>query len=185
MVIYITKKKKYAYTANELIENIINSENVEIYTFDCPSFYQENYTYSNNRSFRFLPLLDTIEQDEGDDQLYGVNLSITREADGIVSNLDCLNIKSFQLSNKIFYTPIFFTHDINSVRYKSYSLWLTFYKLMHKEFFSKYNNIYDILAGIFACSLKIKENIYYLHAEKLSDFAVRSAALPRRSRTAA
>ena len=163
---YIDTHRKYSTEAGITMNYIMYSENVEIYTFLCKSFSDVDYRYAQNRTFRFLTLLDTIELDPDEEQ-YGVNLAIIREADGVVSNLDCLNIIAFEKSKKIFYQPEFLFKDENDIRYNFYQYWGIFYKLLNKKFYSRYNNPTDLMAGLFSFSLKIKKDYYYQTASDL------------------
>ena len=171
----------------EKFEYIINNKNVEIYTFQCNSF-QKLYSYEDEdeddddekdiieqeflRTLRFLPLIDPE-----------VNIAIIREADGIVSNLDCHNCKCFANDkdySKIFYLPKVIDDysglvKINKGEYitqtgsiiedvttfSSYSDWLYLYKILFRnDFFRKNFVIYELLAGTFSCKLKLNKETF-------------------------
>lgn len=155
-------------------QEIVYSENVEVYTYHCKSF-GETIPIAKTRTLRFLPLSDK-----------DVNICIIREADGVVSNLDCHNIKKFSTSNKLFYLPevsaykrIYkddkkrFIPDRESYYtplFTSYSLWLNLYKhIFETNFFKEHQNLYDLLAGTFGIKLKITRSCYLEKLNKLSD----------------
>jgi hypothetical protein len=107
------------------------------------------------RTLRFLPLSDPE-----------VNFCIVRDADGIVSNLDCHNIKMFATNPHIlFYLPVF-EEFRSSQKFDSYAPWLHLYKgLFEYDYFNVHQNITDFLAGAFCCRLKLKR-AYYLEITK-------------------
>jgi hypothetical protein len=154
----------------KIFNQIMKNDIVEVYTYLCPSFADKSININKTRILRFIPMSD-------DD----VNICIVREADGIVSNLDCHNIKIFSISNKLFYLPIFVHNYMNMNMnmnilynddniidlynspklYQSYSTWLQLYKVIfEQEFFTNNQNIYDLLAGVFSIKLKIKKEYY-------------------------
>ena len=146
---------------SQLFLNIVHSENVEIYTIECPSIICDEIPIAKTRTFRFLPLIDEE-----------VNIAIIREADGIVSNLDCHNIKIYsKLQNKLFYLPLYsFNDNINTYRFTSYSEWLILYKLaFEQQFFLNNQNLYDLLAGGFGIKLKLKKEYYLFKIKDLID----------------
>jgi len=153
----------------EIMDDITNNyDNVEIYTILCQSTDTDDRGYI--RIYRFFPLLDTITKVENNltSNYYGTNVSIIREADGIVSLLDCRNIQIFaQQQQKVFYLiPYFFesahTYDHYDNIYAGYSHWLAFYKkFIDYEYFSKYNNLYDMLAGTIGVRYKVRTSFYY------------------------
>jgi hypothetical protein len=119
---------------------INNSDIVEIYIYDCPDDTDNKYF---NRMLRFLPF---IEKD--------VNTCICRDADGIVSRLDCHNIKVFSNSDKLFYLAFNWTHP--------YSGWIQRYIITKYISHNKPSPIqrYDLLAGAFGINLRVKTNHY-------------------------
>jgi hypothetical protein len=141
---------------------IINSPNVEIYTYQCESILNNKISLEKIRTFRYLILSDPE-----------VNLCIIREADGIVSNLDCHNIKIFSKSNKLFYIPKILNNKLildngSLVLYYSYQKWLILYKILfEKEYFTNHQNIYDLLAGTFGTKLKLKRDAYFFYINKI------------------
>ena len=193
-------------TARQLFETILASPNVEVYRLDCRSTDQtdndddddnesngetkkaedEESTFSIHwtRIFRFLPLLDTIE-----DGKYGVNACAVREADGIVSQLDCHNLKAWsrQQVNQIFYLiPLFYeTAHTQYHHFHSYSKWLNIYKnriaglaggmvvptgtagVADSNYFNTHNNLYDLLAGLIAVKYKVRAEYFYSSIERL------------------
>ena len=140
----------------ELYTFMINAENTEIYTYVCPKIVSGELSIGRTRTFRFVPLKDKT-----------VNVCAIREADGIVTNLDCHNLKIFAKSNKLFYLPTIiesYEHvrqPDHMQRHLSYRMWLTFYKsVIAHEYFSKKNNLFDLLAGSIAFRLKVKPDIF-------------------------
>lgn len=142
----------------EIYENILKSDNVEIYTYLC-----EDINISKTRTYRFLSMIDP-----------DVNLYVIREADGIVSNLDCHNISVYENDdNLLFYLAYIMESmkrfnkvqtkdELRTFQYQSYSAWLNIYKyFFEKDFYKQSNNIYDLLAGTFSFKLKINNNYYY------------------------
>ena len=146
-----------------LLKQIINYDNVEIYTYNCKS-YKSPSNLALTRMLRFLPLCDT-----------DVNVCIIREADGVVSNLDCHNIKIFAKSDRPFYIPdigvIYNNIDSETSKqyfFRSYSKWLRTFKLtLRQQFFANNQNMYDLLAGNFGTRLKLKKSYFYEKTEEL------------------
>lgn len=151
-----------------IFEYIINSPNVELYTYKCDN---TKIPIEKTRTLRFLPLSDP-----------DVALCVVREADGIVSNLDCQNIKLFDESKKLFYLPqlnrlsnLFEFYDDDDIayefyRYNSYSYWLRLYKkLIEREYFLNHQNLYDLLAGLFAIKLRFNRKKYMECIQELTD----------------
>ncbi len=158
--------------ALQVFNEIINSENVELDSYKCNSTIYDNKNSNTNtvhikqtRSLRFLVLSDPE-----------VNLAVIREADGFVTNLDCHNIKVFSSSDRLFYLP---SYQLNSFSHKRFMFndklniyetylygsynnkWLTIYKQkIRQDFFSKHQNLYDLLAGMFLSKLKINRDFY-------------------------
>ena len=141
---------------NEIFNAIKVSPNVEVYTYDCPSFKkgasgeESQIPIARTRTLRFLPLSDPE-----------VNLCVVREADGIVSNLDCHNIQMYASNpNILFYLPKVLDYTIDT-KFGSYSFWLRIYKIMFgREYFKDHQNLKDLLAGAFCCKLKLKRDYY-------------------------
>lgn len=139
-----------------ILKEIIDSPNVEIYTYVCEENINKDITMTSKRTLRYLSLIDD-----------NTNINIIREADGIISNLDCFNIKLFQKSTKLFYIPYLLGGELDKklVRTReSYSLWLQMYKILNREssiFFNNHVNITDLLAGLFGTRLKPKKEYYY------------------------
>jgi hypothetical protein len=156
----------------ETFNYIINSENVEIYTFIC----RDVITLEKTRTYRYLVLIDPE-----------VNISAIREADGYISNLEAHNLKVFERSDKLFYLPPLINNSnlieikkeiIEGKRqrifttsiFQSYSPWLTLYKnTIGRNFFAKHQNIYDLLAGTFTFKLKFKPEFYYYTVNRLNE----------------
>jgi hypothetical protein len=150
---------------NAIFNAIKASPNVEVYTYDCPSFKKgaseekSQIPIERTRTLRFLPLSDPQ-----------VNFCIVREADGIVSNLDCHNIKMYASNQDIlFYLPQVITYTIR-VRYDSYQIWLQLYKCMFaRDYFEDHQNLKDLLAGTFCCKLKLKREYYQASVKSIQD----------------
>jgi hypothetical protein len=93
-------------SCKSLIQGLFKYENIEIYTISCEdtNYTHEIYFEINNsgfitpdsrtRAYRTLILKDP-----------SINICIMRDADGVVSKLDCYNIKKFEESDKLFYLP--------------------------------------------------------------------------------
>ena len=142
---------------DRIFEIIIGSPNVELYTYECRD---TSIPLEKTRTLRYLPLSDPE-----------VALCVVREADGFVSNLDCHNLKLYDRSDKLFYLPQLvksdlFIYDRDSKeydfsRYVSYSEWLKQYKKMiEREYFLNHQNLYDLLAGLFAIKLRFNQQAY-------------------------
>jgi hypothetical protein len=127
--------------------NYINNSNiVEIYTYDCPDDTKNKYL---NRTLRFLPFINN-----------DVNTCICRDADGIVSRLDCHNIKVFANSDKLFYLPFYdFIHP--------YSRWIGMYADSRRNMDVQQ---YDLLAGAFGINLRVKTEHYNNCLEIVHDY---------------
>jgi hypothetical protein len=140
---------------------IISADNVEVYTYMCASINDANI--AKTRTYRFLPISDP-----------DVNVRIIREADGIVSNLDCHNIKVFSKSDRVFYfVPISNVAYYGAVQLpmiSGYSRWMVLYKyLFAGQYFFKKGNMLDILAGIIGLKLRVKPNVYKLAATQMNN----------------
>jgi hypothetical protein len=97
----------------KILKYLFEHEKAEIYMYIC-----NNTNYTKLRTLRFLPLID-------DD----TNICIVREADGIVSILDCHNIKTFEKDNKIglfyeFYKNFLYKYKDNNSHYGE---WINIY----------------------------------------------------------
>ncbi len=178
---YPPEKRRYNIWGEclEIFDYITNSENVEIYTYIC----EEKVTLSKTRTYRYLVLIDPE-----------VNISVIREADGYITNLEAHNLRVFERSDKLFYLPpihdntkLIYTPEINpfllnpsmdteskkvlTTIFNSYSPWLSLYKnILGREFFFKHQNLYDILAGSFSFKLKFKPEFYYGTSRRINEF---------------
>jgi hypothetical protein len=143
----------------KMFDDIVSSPNVELYTFNC----NKTSDLARTRIHRFLPMIDP-----------NVNLYIIREADGFVSNLDCHNIKIYEKSNRLFYLVSMDSYDRHIsidgiINRGSYSAWLNIYKLLFdNEYFKTHQNMYDLLAGLFACKLKLKPKYFMSSIQALN-----------------
>ena len=124
--------KKYS-EYQRILREICESPNVEIYTYNCSSFKSQprESPIERTRTFRFLPMSEP-----------DVNLCVVREADGIVSNLDCHNIKMFAQNPEILlYLPVIDESNDNTrsaLKFYAYSPWLQIYKgLLEYEYFNR------------------------------------------------
>lgn len=145
------------------IKLMTTSKNTELYTYVCN--YPGDFKYSKLRIQRFYSLCNE-----------DTNIVVIREADGIVSLQDCINIKAFEQSNKILYIlPLLGDNQLTYVRKvtnnsnekikiykkKSYQTWLNVYKnYIDYDYFQKKWNYYDMLAGCFASKIKIKKEAF-------------------------
>lgn len=144
----ILKNKCYEY-----LEYIITHERAEIYIYFCESIVEKKLPIEKSRTLRFLTL---FEKD--------VNISVIREADGIVGYGDCHNIKLFSKSDKIAmfyeYSNSFSQMRQHVITHQHYSLWLRVYDDLKKIYFENkilVDKKFDILAGTFCCKLKFKK----------------------------
>ncbi len=176
---FISKFTDYSSTIKNtdkilsIIRYLFSADNVEIYTYICPS-YATNI--EKTRMLRFLPMLDKE-----------VNITISREADGIVSYTDIHNIKNFIKSNKMMFIYPFvqgnfldndFTNKLNKFKSSNdrtdiiktkmlcdilaYSDGLKIYtdnKL--NEYFTNKKQLFDILAGLFGVAIIIRNEKFY------------------------
>jgi hypothetical protein len=151
--VYEVIRKAKSTEGMELLNKIEGAENVEVYTYICKSIYTKETKIERTRTFRFIP----FRQED-------VNVSIIREADGIVTYLDCHNIRVFENSNKILYVVPFGADSIHINSFyplDSYSKWLQYYKsVIEVDYFTKKNNLYDLLAGLIGIKLKVKSSTY-------------------------
>lgn len=133
----------------EKFQFIYNSDNVEIYIYNCPNVTKDELYM--NRTFRFFPFL---EKD--------VNICICRDADGIVSRMDCHNIKVFAKSDKLFFLPLIAFK--RQILVSPYSKWIKSYSLYFAKKNYKYTDYhcanYDLLAGGFGINLRINYEYY-------------------------
>jgi hypothetical protein len=125
---------------------------------------------------RFLPLHDN-----------DVNILICKDADGIITNLDCKYIKSFETGKEIFYVEdvgngnsfvniknseyIYYTNPffgINLNYTHAYSYWLKYYVKYEKEFYdNNFSAFITLLAGCSGFKLKIKEDIFNIKKDEI------------------
>lgn len=142
---------------SEKFEYIKNLNNTELYLYDCSSTIIER-----TRIFRYHLIYDTT-----------VNYYVIREADGVVSYLDAHNINNFFNSDNyketLFYIPDIVSqvrfdhtkHQKQIIPFKSYSNWLDNYKIsIGHNFFNKYINIIDLIAGGFSSKIKLKTEYF-------------------------
>ncbi|ARF08810.1 hypothetical protein Catovirus_1_860 [Catovirus CTV1] len=157
-----TQEESYGTDLRETYNYILNSENTEVYTYICESMSGKQI--ARTRSLRFFPFVDEE-----------VNICVSREADGIVSNLDCHNLKVFEKDKEKYLYIVdldigsrFVMKSDDLYRFASYSIWLNFYKsIFDREYFEKRHNLYDPLAGTIGLKLKVKKCRYNLYAQKI------------------
>lgn len=145
---------------------ILNSDVAEVYSFYC----EKDPVFEKRRIMRFLPMVD-LE----------VNVCIVREADGIVSKMDCHNISLFSKDEtKLFYFPdyvgglnqIIKGYDNKDVgqKYYAYQHWLRLYKGFIKQgFYDTHHNITDILAGGVGTKITINNSYFVKKIIDLSE----------------
>ena len=165
------KLKKYIKDILEYIQYLFSADNVEIYTYLCESYV---YNIAKTRALRFLPMLDPE-----------VNVSIVREADGIISYTDIYNIKNFVTSNKMIFIysyqpknfidpnitniihkitetgkfPTYLTNTEIERYYLPYSQWLREY-IRDNKYFSNKKPMFDLLAGLIGIKIKVRPEIF-------------------------
>ena len=150
----------------EAYEIICNHEQVELYRYEESIF--EGLPIEHSRTLRFLPLIDPE-----------VNVCNVREADGIVTLLDCHNMKIFAASpDHLFYLPdhgeinrIQLMHQNEELRqlFSSYAGWLSIYKcILNRNYFLYNQNVYDLVAGLFGTKIKPKPEYYTITIKNLN-----------------
>ena len=150
----ISESDDYGYQNKEIYNKIQNMPNVEIYTYKCKKLSSN----SKLRTFRFIPFIDDT-----------VSTYVIREADGVVTNMDCRNIEIFSNSDKLFYLPDLNLDEVNNnlnissvIRhYQSWLMQMKQYMLAIPELFKEETKQYiynDLLAGLFSSNLKINKN---------------------------
>ena len=147
------------------IRSIINAQNVEIYIYFCDKIKNQIEPIERIRTYRFLPLFDN-----------DVNVCISREVDGIVSFVDCHNIKLFSSNNH--HSIAIITESYGSFRIKNkikivgeeliiknsenrkhYQKWLNSYDELEFKPGNRNNiTLIDILAGNYGIKIKYTED---------------------------
>jgi len=96
-----------------------------------------------------------------------VNIAIIREADGVVSHIDAINIDRFEKKSKrIFYTnSLGYAYNFDKIstfpRFLSYSKWMEAYKkYIRYDLFNTHLNPLDLPAGTIGLRLKVKKDYY-------------------------
>ena len=159
----INNPQKFYYSIavsyiNECLDYLLAADNVEVYMYCCDSILDNKgqVPMSRVRTFRFLAVSDPE-----------VNVRIIREADGIIINQDCHNIKIFSQSNTLFYLPKFsgvgYNHtDIDKgPNERPYSPWLKQYVYcLQPDYFKNKKNLFDLLAGTLGLRLTVKRSYY-------------------------
>jgi len=139
----------------EYLECLFGAENVEMYTYFCDS----EELIGARRTYRFLPMLDP-----------SVSAYAIREADGIVTVMDCYNL-DYMVTNKLpmYIVPWEHATGIPCMISYSYQRWLNIYKTEH-EYYRTKCNVVDLLAGTFSGTIKILPNHYYSCMEEVMEF---------------
>lgn len=136
-----------------LFDEIFNSENVEIFTYECNVLNVER-----TRTYRFLPMIDET-----------VAKVAIREADGYLCKMDCNNINVFSRMDAVMYLAEYFgnipcTIDENDIVLSSlYDLkndWIGIYKEAVEPYFEERTNIYSLVAGTITLNLKVKSDYF-------------------------
>lgn len=150
----------------QTLNYLLEADNVEIYLYCCQSIMNKQIPIARTRTFRFLPLSDL-----------DVNVRIIREADGIVTNVDCHNIKVFSQSDYLFYLPDILettdhTEEDSLQEERAYSSWLNNYEqCFEKPYFEKHQPLYDLLAGTIGMRLMTKQTYYYQHVNNVQQIS--------------
>jgi hypothetical protein len=152
--VYQVLKDKKNSTLCQLFDEIFQSENVEIFTFECNVKNLEQ-----TRTYRFLPMIDET-----------VAKVAIREADGYLCKMDCNNIRVFSNSNAIMYLAEYFPNsksyldDENDLilppAYDENNLWLEIYKEYEENFFYYMTNIYSLVAGTITLNVRVKKDYF-------------------------
>ena len=142
----------YYKCVHNILNFLFNEPKVEIYIYTCDT--KDYYL----KTLRFMPLIDPE-----------VNIKISREADGYVTYVDCLNIKEFIKSKKLLLlydlasnssdNITLLNKSIYPMMHLPYSEWLKHY-ISYDKFFMTHIPICDIYAGLFGCSMQIKKESY-------------------------
>lgn len=144
-----------------IVDYLLSCENVEIHTILCDSM-MSSQSIDKTRVYRFLPLYDKT-----------VNIAVIREADGIVTNLDCHNIRVFQKTSKLFYVAQIAPeadYDREMQIWNAYSTWLKYYKfMMNRDYFVRKHDPITLLAGTLAVKLRVKEGVFRRTMKEVSE----------------
>jgi len=169
------KSKEYI-KVNQLLDSLFRYDNVEVYTIRCPMDSRLS-SRERTRLYRIYPMLDNLYYDTKTGNNYGVNICAMREADGIVSLLDCRNLFCFEQQEKLFYIiPYsdmavhitgFSPEKVNTSLFSAYSTWLYKEKMENKDYYSHRNNLFDLLAGTIAFKGKIKYEYFTKTIDKI------------------
>ncbi len=122
----------------KLLKIILTSSKAEVFIYFCENIISKGLPLEKTRTLRFLPLFE-------DD----VNIRVIREADGVISYLDCHNIKLFASNNvkKIamiyefadsFHDFYKYNKTINNNFIIHYSPWLRTYSYLKYFYCEKY-----------------------------------------------
>ncbi len=145
-------KDPYPYITDAL-ECLFKAENVEMYTYFCDV---KNIGFV--RSYRFLPMIDP-----------SVSAYAVREADGIVTVIDCNNLHTMVTNRMPMYIIPYVDRIPCFANGVSYQWWLIDYKET-EEYFKKHDNVIDLLAGTFSGTIKIQPDHYYNCANEVIDW---------------
>jgi len=175
--IFSNNKDSFYELCFNMLKSITEHPNCEIYIYLCESRINNPLKKGPIRSDRFFTFIDP-----------STNISICREADGIVSNMDCYNLKLLSEYNTnnatVIYIPSLLqnTHikfndnmQITITRKNNINIdfihanWVSNYIKLKNRLFSELNSKYDypesssivqLQAGYFGILLKIKPEYY-------------------------
>ena len=150
-----TKKTSNLNYIINLLDALFIKDNVEIIVPICDLKYSQH----TSRMYRLIPLSEP-----------DVNYVIVRDADSILTNLECCNIKHFIKSDKIFYHTIIDNDTVKNQPSYSYSPWLNIYKIYFDNFYRNNDNMFDILAGLASFKFKIKKEMFDLKLKEIDNF---------------
>jgi len=128
-----TKEQVYLEKSFIMLKYIINHPKSEIFIYFCRDIMNHTIALDKVRGFRLLPMTET-----------DVNISISREADGFVSYMDCYNIKQFSKSDT--HKMGFFYEFETNFLYKTLEFQPDLIKTRH---YSKWLNLYEELKTIY------------------------------------
>jgi len=148
------------------LQHIIKSPNSEIFIYFCEEIVLGKKKLERTRTYRYIPLFEP-----------DVNVCICREADGIVSMVDCHNIKIFSQNEFHSLALIYqfgsdYSHsfkvldkimddnsetDLNPKDISHYADWLILYDELFMKPYHHTFSFVDILAGVFGMKIKFNE----------------------------
>jgi hypothetical protein len=152
--IYQTLRDKKNKTLCSIFDEIFESDNVEVYTYDCNVKNVEQ-----TRTYRFLPMIDET-----------VAKVAIREADGCLCKMDCNNIRVFSQRDAIMYLAQYFPNTISELddendmiyppKYDTLNSWIGIYKEFNLDYFDSMTNLYSLVAGSITLNLMVKSDLF-------------------------